>query len=139
MRCYQMYGGGGSKCSGSPIFIFLLKEIGFAPWPDIMLNQTLTYYWQEIFLLTQIAEPCFNDTIAYHCIWFFLCTVSFGVGVHLKLDAQSEWGGRISDVDGPGGLGGLENWTIFMGVIYVSSRILYVSDKLVIEGLPRTI
>ena len=57
----------------------------------------------------------------------------------MKLDAQSEWGGRISDVDGPGGLGGLENWTIFMGVIYVSSRILYVSDKLVIEGLPRTV
>ena len=32
---------GGSECSGRPIF-FLLKKIGFAPWPDIMLSQTLT-------------------------------------------------------------------------------------------------
>ena len=31
---------------------FLLQKIGFAPWPDIMLSQTLIYYWQEIFLLT---------------------------------------------------------------------------------------
>ena len=29
---------------------FLLKQIGFAPWPDIMLSQTI-YYWQEIFLV----------------------------------------------------------------------------------------
>ena len=42
-------------------FYFLLKKIGFAPWPDIMLNQTLIYYWQEIFLLT----PSFNDTIEF--------------------------------------------------------------------------
>ena len=31
---------------------FLLQKIGFAPSPDIMLSQTLIYYWQEIFLLT---------------------------------------------------------------------------------------
>ena len=37
-------GGGGSKCSGRPISIFLLKKIGFAPWPDVMLRQTLIYY-----------------------------------------------------------------------------------------------
>ena len=33
MRCYQSRGGGGlgvSECSGHPIFIFLLKKIGFA-------------------------------------------------------------------------------------------------------------
>ena len=35
---------------------FLLKKIGFAPWPDIMLKQTLTYYWQEIFLLTLTSD-----------------------------------------------------------------------------------
>ena len=30
-------GWGVSKCFGRPIFIFLLKKIGFAPWPGIML------------------------------------------------------------------------------------------------------
>ena len=34
------------KCSGSPIFIF----------SDIMLNQTLIYNWQEIFLLILTAD-----------------------------------------------------------------------------------
>ena len=38
-------GRGVSECSGPPIFIFLLKKIGSAPWPDIMLSQTLIYYW----------------------------------------------------------------------------------------------
>ena len=48
--------GGGigvSEYSGSAIFIFFLfKKIGFAPWPDIILNQKLIYHWHEIFLLT---------------------------------------------------------------------------------------
>ena len=42
-------------------------------------------------------------------------------GVRLRLDFQSLGCGRISDVDGPGGAGGLENWTIFMDVLWVSS------------------
>ena len=42
--------------------------------------------------------------------------------VHLKLDVQGEGGGRILDVGGQGG-GSLENWTIFMDVICVSSLI----------------
>ena len=42
IRCYSTY--------------FLLKKIGSAPWPDIMLNQTLTYYWQEIFILTLTSD-----------------------------------------------------------------------------------
>ena len=43
-------------CSGRPIFIFLLKKIGFASRPSIMLSQILIYYWQEIFLLTLIWD-----------------------------------------------------------------------------------
>ena len=45
-----------SACFGHSIFIyFLLKNIGFAPWPNIKLSQTLIYYcilfhWQ--FLIT---------------------------------------------------------------------------------------
>ena len=38
----------------------------------------------------------------------------------MKLDVQGQGVGRISDVDGQG-QGGLENWTIFMDVICVSS------------------
>ena len=49
-------------------WFFLLKKIGFAPWPDTMLNQKLMYYWQEIFLLTLTSdtetEAILNDTIA---------------------------------------------------------------------------
>ena len=33
---------------------FLLKKIGFSPWPGIMLSETI-YYWQEIFLLTPVS------------------------------------------------------------------------------------
>ena len=40
-------------------------------------------------------------------------------GIRLKLDVQGEGGERISDVDGQG-VGDLENWTIFMDVIYAS-------------------
>ena len=35
---------------------FLLKKIGFAPWTDIMLSQTLIYHWPEIFLLTLVSD-----------------------------------------------------------------------------------
>ena len=57
---------GGSKCFGRPIFIFLSKKIGFTPWQNIMLSQTLMYYWQEIFfwLWLQTVKPSFTDTIA---------------------------------------------------------------------------
>ena len=50
--------------------LFLLQKIGFAWWPDIMLNQTI-YYWQEIFLLTLRSDrkPSFNDTIALFVDW----------------------------------------------------------------------
>ena len=42
----------------------------------------------------------------------------------MKLDVQGQRGRRILDVDGQGGWGGLENWTILMDVIRVSSLIL---------------
>ena len=45
----------GSECSGRPIFIFFITE-NFAPWPDIMLSQTLIYYWQESFLLALVLD-----------------------------------------------------------------------------------
>ena len=41
--------GDGSKCSARPVFIFVLKKTGFAPWPDIIRNETLIYYWQIFF------------------------------------------------------------------------------------------
>ena len=52
---------GVSECSGRPI-----GYIGFAPWPDIMLSQTLIYYWQKssFWLWRQRVKPSFNDTIA---------------------------------------------------------------------------
>ena len=39
---------------------FLLRKIGFAPWPDIMLIQTLINYWQEIFFLTDVRQSSLN-------------------------------------------------------------------------------
>ena len=54
-----------SKCSGRPIFIFLLKKTEFAPWRSIM---QIIYYWQEIFLLTLTSD---SEAIPswYHCIF----------------------------------------------------------------------
>ena len=49
-----------------------------------------------------------------------------GAGFGSKLDVQGQDGGRISDIDGQG-VGGLENWTIFMDVIWVSSLTVFVS------------
>ena len=46
------------------------------------------------------------------------------MGVHLKLDVQDQGGGRILDVAGQGGVRGLENWTIFMDVIFLSPLML---------------
>ena len=42
-------------------------------------------------------------------------------GIFLKFDVQGQKGGRILNVDGQGGVEGLENWTIFMDVICASS------------------
>ena len=53
---------GGSECFGCPIFIFLIEKIGFAPWLEIMLSQTI-YYWQ-IFLSTLVSESKPNDSSA---------------------------------------------------------------------------
>ena len=64
-------GWGISECSASPVFIFLLKKIGFSPWQDVMLSQTI-YYWQDIFplTLTSDCETSFNNTIIQlHCLW----------------------------------------------------------------------
>ena len=50
-----IYAGSGLKVIGE--FVFLLKKIGFALWPDIKL---IIYSWQEIFLLTLTSD---NETI----------------------------------------------------------------------------
>ena len=42
------------------------------------------------------------------------------MGLRSKLNVQGRGGGRISDVNGQR-VGGLENWTIFMDVICLSS------------------
>ena len=57
-------------------------------------------------------------------------------GVCLKLDVQGQGGGLILDIDGQGGVGGLDNWTIFMGIIHVSSLKIthvYVFNNLIIK------
>ena len=49
---------------------FSLKKIGFAPWPDIMLSQTLIYYWQELWRET--VKPAFipiQDGLFPGCSW----------------------------------------------------------------------
>ena len=51
---------------------FLLKKSGFASWPEIMLIQTVWYYWQEIFLLALVLD---SEAILewYHC---FVCELN---------------------------------------------------------------
>ena len=61
--------GRGSECSRRPILIFLSKKIGFVPWPD-MLDQTLIYYWQEIFLLTlDVRDWGHSLMVPLHWFW----------------------------------------------------------------------
>ena len=59
--------GGVRECFRCPILIFILKKIGFVPWPSIMLSQTLIYYWQEIFTFTLTSD---SEAILYryNCI-----------------------------------------------------------------------
>ena len=48
LRCYWKQRVGGSKSSE--------RQIIFASLPEIMLTQTLIYYWQEIFLFTVVSD-----------------------------------------------------------------------------------
>ena len=68
-------------------------------------------------------KPSFNDTIVLLVGQMFsynwLIIVWKG-RVRLKLDVQCQADRRISNVDGQG-MGGLENWTVFMDVVCVSS------------------
>ena len=58
------------------LLFLLLKKIGFAPWPDIMLTETLLYYWQETFLLTL--------PIDYYWFYFKGCFKSSGYDLMLR-------------------------------------------------------
>ena len=51
-----------------------------------------------------------------------------GEGVCLKCDVQGQEGGRILDVAGQVWMGSLENWKIFMDVIFVSSLMFFSSS-----------
>ena len=58
---------GVNECSRRPVFIFIIKKIGFGPWPDIML---IIYYWQEIFLFDSDLRPWSHPLIIpLHCLW----------------------------------------------------------------------
>ena len=46
-------GGGLASVLDVQSLFFLLKKIGFAPWPDMML---IIYYWPEIFFLTLTSD-----------------------------------------------------------------------------------
>ena len=114
---------------------FLLKKIGFATWPEIMLSQTLIYHWQEIFLLILVSDS--EASFRYHCIvcglnrtiervislnvtWIGFvfvrsharcgcCSiVCWREGVRLKLNVHGQGGRKILDVVGQGG-GDLKN------------------------------
>ena len=55
-------GSGVSENSGSPIFLFLLKKIGFTSWPGIMLvicTDKKSSFW----VWCQTVKPSFNDPI----------------------------------------------------------------------------
>ena len=64
-------GWGVSECSGRPIFIlFLLKKIGFAPWPDIHAEPNINI------LLTKncpfgygVRQWSHSLMIPLHCLW----------------------------------------------------------------------
>ena len=60
-------GWGWSNCSGCPIFIFLLKKNGFAPWQGIMLVQKLIYYWQDSEL--NVRQWSHSLMRPLHCLW----------------------------------------------------------------------
>ena len=68
------WGGGGgwgvgvSKCSGRP------NKTGVTPWPDIMLSQTLIYYWQEIFLIPLFKWTTSVVYILKLRLWDYGCT-----------------------------------------------------------------
>ena len=64
----DVWGWGFRECFRRPILIFLLKKIGFVPWPSIMLNQTLIYYWQEIFFTFTLTLDSEAILYSYHCI-----------------------------------------------------------------------
>ena len=68
-------------------------------------------------MITVILGSCF----------FLIDWLSFGYSetererVRFKLNVEGQGGERILDVDGQGGVGGLENWTNFMDIICVLS------------------
>ena len=64
--CVCGWVGGERGCIGRPIFIFLLKKIGFAPWPDIMLSQLLTRY---LLVASCVRQWSHALMIPLHCLW----------------------------------------------------------------------
>ena len=75
MRCYRTQGVEVASVLAIQSLFFLSKKIGFAPWKDIILNQTLIYYGYIIdkkssfWLWRQKVKPSFNDIIALFVGW----------------------------------------------------------------------
>ena len=100
---------------------FLLKKIWFAPWPEIMLSQTLIYCWQEMFGsdVRQWSHPLkIIDNIIVILRSCFLLSDWLSFGDEGSFESLVD--GRISGLDWQG-VGDLENWTIFLDVICVLS------------------
>ena len=82
-------------------------------------TRLMSWYWKR--------KPTWRkDLITYNSHpWklfsFNGLTIIWREGARLKLDVQGQGGGGILDVDGQRGWGGIENWTIFMDIIFVSS------------------
>ena len=63
--------GGGEKMGNAKMrcyptlqYLFLLKRIRFAPWPDIMLSQTWIYY-----IDSGVGQRSHPLMIPLHCLW----------------------------------------------------------------------
>ena len=115
-----------SECSGCPIYIFLLKKIGFAPWPDIMLSQTI-YCWQEMFAsdVRQWSHPLkIVDNIIVILRSCFLLSdwLSFGDEGSFEIGSpkSSRWKNFGLRLTGGGGSWKLDN---FLDVICVLSLV----------------
>ena len=73
------------------------------------------------FVFVLVSFRNFTDTVWLLFQSFFTLKGEWA-GIRLKLDIQGQSSGKILDVDEQG-VGSLENWTIFMDVICVSSFI----------------
>ena len=58
-----------SECLRSPVFTFLLKKIGFAPWPNIMLSFLSKLLRKNLPIDSGVREWSYPLKILLHCLW----------------------------------------------------------------------